>query len=208
MKIKVCGTRDAGNIEELIKLSPDMIGFIFYPCSKRYASGLDKQVVMDIPGNIKKVGVFVNQLLDEVESTSTNYRLDYLQLHGDETPEFCHTLKKKGHKIIKVFGIAEPADFDGIRQYENHVDLFLFDTKSSLHGGTGQKFKWDLLDHYHLPKPFFLSGGISPKDIENLKQAYVKYKPYGIDINSKFETSPGFKDIGKTKDFIKVIKKI
>lgn len=208
MKIKVCGTRDGGNIQELVKLSPDMIGFIFYPGSKRCATGLDRKLVMEIPGSIKKVGVFVNQPLDEVENTGTLYGLDYLQLHGNESPEFCSALKKKGHKIIKAFGISCPADFDGIALHGNHVDLFLFDTKSPQHGGTGKKFKWDLLDHYTLQKPFLLSGGISPADIDTLREANEKYKPYGIDINSKFEISPGFKDIGKTGKFIEAIKKI
>lgn len=207
LKIKVCGMKYPDNIAALSNLKPDYMGFIFYPPSKRFV-GLDfeKQHLSSVKIETKKTAVFVNAHLHEVEEFSNIYGFKTLQLHGNETPEFCATLKEKGFSIIKAFGVDEHFNFEVLKPYLVAVDFFLFDTKTDLHGGSGLTFSWQILDNYKLERPFFLSGGIDLNNIEAALSINNQYF-YGIDINSKFEIEPGLKDIKKVEEIFSKIKK-
>lgn len=194
IKWKVCGLRD--NILEVASLKPDFVGFIFYPKSPRYV-GVSFEMP-DFDGLIKKVGVFVNESEDFVYSTMQQCKLDYAQLHGQESPDFCEELKRKGIKIIKAFQIGERFSFKKLDPYESVTDYFLFDAKTEKYGGSGKTFDWQELKHYDLNKEYFLSGGI---DLENIDEFYDidLSKVYALDVNSKFEIKPGLKDIEMLK---------
>ncbi len=196
MKLKVCGMRDAGNIKALVELKPDFIGFILYDKSPRFAgSQLDVDVAQLIPREIKKVGVFVNASVDYILQNVRKYGLNYAQLHGNETPDFCKSLRTKGVNIIKAFRLDESFIFTQLNNYKPHVDFFLFDAKGDSYGGNGVTFDWSILKKYNNEKPYFLAGGISLENLDELDQ--ITPKPYAIDINSKFETEPAVKDIEK-----------
>jgi phosphoribosylanthranilate isomerase len=206
MKIKVCGMKHPQNINDLTALNPDFIGFIFYEKSPRFVETLH---ATSLPENIKKVGVFVNETAEKILETVQQYGLDVVQLHGAETPDFCKNLKQKLQdvKITKAINIENVLDIEKTKMYDNDCcDYFLFDTKTHLHGGSGQKFEWWMLDWYDSEIPFFLSGGISTGDVEKIKEIHHDLL-YGIDINSKFEIEPGLKDIEKVKTFITHIRK-
>lgn len=189
--------RNSENISELMTLKPDYIGFIFYAQSKRFVTDFPQ---IEIPSSVKKVGVFVNETIDEIIEKTNRYKLDFVQLHGDETSEFCLSLSAKNIKIIKAFSVDENFDFSAIKPFEKHVSLFLFDTKGKNYGGNGIKFNWELLQNYTGKTPFLLSGGISINDAEEIKN--FKHPAFlGIDINSGFELEPGLKNINEIKEF-------
>ncbi|MFZ2431372.1 MAG: phosphoribosylanthranilate isomerase [Lutibacter sp.] len=197
MKIKVCGMRESENISELMTLKPDYVGFIFYDKSKRFVADFPQ---IEIPSTTKKVGVFVNETIEEIGEKVQKYDLDFVQLHGNETPEFCEKLASKSIKIIKAFSVGENFDFSAIKPFEKHVSLFLFDTKGNNYGGNGIKFNWDLLQNYTGKTSFLLSGGISKNDAAEIKK--FKHPAFlGIDINSGFELEPGLKNIKEIKEF-------
>lgn len=201
MKLKVCGMRDADNIREVAKLSPDFMGFIFYPKSKRYVG--EDFVMPEIPAGIKKVGVFVNESVENILAKASKYKLDLVQLHGDESPALTtkvwetFVLGPTRAKVIKAFGIDEQFDFLVLNEYETCCDFFLFDTKTKEYGGSGKKFDAGLLKKYNLDKPFFISGGLDLAVTPHLLSHVPR--PFALDINSKFETEPGLKDISKLK---------
>jgi len=201
LKLKVCGMKVSENIRQLIDIQPHYIGFIFYPKSKRYVGdSLSPEIINSISSNIKKVGVFVNESLDTIEKWAKKYQLDYIQLHGDESTNFCKELNNVGYQLIKAFQVHKDFDFNELEEYKKHCKYFLFDTQTPLYGGSGHKFDWQLLGNYDNEKPFFLSGGIDLEDIE----AIIKIKNlnvHAIDINSKFEIEPGLKNIEKVKKF-------
>ncbi|MEN7551392.1 phosphoribosylanthranilate isomerase [Rapidithrix thailandica] len=199
---KVCGMRDSNNIRALLEESPDFMGFIFFEKSPRNASNkLDRQLLLNFPARTKKVGVFVNESVENILQKVNDYQLDYVQLHGDESPEFCQKLKQQQLKLFKAFGVNEEFDFATLQPYQEAIDYFLFDTKGKNYGGNGIPFDWKKLEEYPLDKPFLLSGGI---DLENIRE--VNHIPSsrlaGIDVNSKFELTPGYKNI----DLIKKLK--
>jgi phosphoribosylanthranilate isomerase len=197
MKIKVCGMRESENISALLALKPDYIGFIFYDKSKRFVAEFTQ---IEIPSSIKKVGVFVNETIEEIIEKVNQHTLDFVQLHGNETSEYCEKLAAKNIKIIKAFSVDENFDFSAIKTFEKHVSLFLFDTKGNNYGGNGIKFNWELLQNYTGKTPFLLSGGISINDAEEIKS--FKHPAFlGIDINSGFELEPGLKNINEIKEF-------
>ncbi len=197
--------RDSQNIQSVAALQPDYLGFIFYAKSPRYAASVDKAVLASLPESIKKVGVFVNESVEQMRKTAEEYGLDVLQLHGGETPLQCLQLSEEGYTIFKVFSIAEAADFEYLEEYEGSCDYFLFDTKTPQHGGSGQKFDWSLLDNYKGETPFFLSGGIDPDDAEAIKN--IQHPKFvAVDINSRFEIEPALKDVEKLKQFFERIK--
>ena len=206
MKIKVCGMRYTSNIEELVRLNPDYIGFIFYPKSKRYiGSQIPDEIQTTIPVYIQKVGVFVDEPFDDLLEKFKTNRLDMVQLHGKELPEYCERLKKLDIPLIKVFSISEDFDFETVTPFEPYCDYYLFDTASELRGGTGLKFNWDKLGQYVGNKSFFLSGGIRPTDTDEIKK--LSYNElHALDINSGFEIEPGLKDIPKLKTFIEEVR--
>ena len=204
LKLKVCGMRDSGNIRQLLKLQPDYMGFIFYEKSKRFVPELDAELLNDFPSETKKVGVFVNASLEEVKGKVDRYGLDLVQLHGDESVEYVGDLFAAGIRVIKVFSVGDSFDFEQLKPYKGLVDFFLFDTKGKERGGNGVTVDWELLKAYDQSVPFFLSGGIDNENIsalESLKGMNI----HAIDVNSKYEISPGLKDIEELKKLKRAI---
>lgn len=205
MKLKICGMKYPENILEVGTLLPDYMGFIFWEKSARYFDG----IIPKLPKSIKKVGVFVDASLEEILNKIEKHDLQAVQLHGNESAEFCELLKKNTSKlidVIKVFPILDTFDFGILNPYEKVCDFFLFDTKGKLPGGNGTTFDWKVLEKYPSTKPFFLSGGIGKEEIEKLVdtlQCNVSLKKlpfYAIDVNSKFEIKPGLKNIELCRD--------
>jgi phosphoribosylanthranilate isomerase len=197
--------RDRDNIRALEKTAIDWMGFIFYPGSLRYIPDEDRMTETILSCSKVKAGVFVNATQEEIEKKAAKYRLDYVQLHGNESPEMCHRLKDAGYKIIKAFPISSASDFHTISAYETCVDYFLFDTKDTGYGGTGRRFNWSLLEAYRGDIPFLLSGGIGAEHLEELS-LFRHPLPAGIDLNSRFEYAPAIKDIDKIERFIQQLK--
>ncbi|PCJ87571.1 MAG: N-(5'-phosphoribosyl)anthranilate isomerase [Flavobacteriales bacterium] len=196
MKIKVCGLRDAENIRQIAELQPDYMGFIFYEKSPRFWGDLlpfDQRLE-----GIKKVGVFVNSTIENIEQKADGFDLDYIQLHGNETAEFCQRLQGKGFKIIKAFQISNDFDFSILKDYKPYCDFFLFDTKTNNYGGSGKQFDWKILENYDNEMPYFLSGGIGLEETEKIK-GLKELTIHAIDVNSKFEIEPGLKEVDKLK---------
>ena len=211
--------RDARNIREVSQLGVDMIGMIFYPKSPRYvemqsshAGIIPDYAKEDI--NIKsskspaRVGVFVDDMVQNIVTRVVNYHLDYVQLHGNEPRTMCENLRltldpdiRPGIKIIKAISVSDALDIQKYKEYVGAVDLFLFDTKCKTVGGSGQQFDWQVLEQYDGEVPFLLSGGIGPEDASRL-QAFHHPKYIGIDLNSRFEIEPGVKDVEKLKGFL------
>lgn len=199
MMIKVCGMRDEHNIRAVEHLDIDWMGFIFYPLSSRYVG----EQLSYLPEKVTRVGVFVNEQPEIVRKRSEQSRLQILQLHGKESPAYCRELKKQGYRVIKAFGIEtdQPFPTENVQRYEGSCDYFLFDTKTPIHGGSGQKFNWELLNDYRGTIPFLISGGLSPGDAEVIK-AFSHPQLMGVDLNSGFETSPAVKDTTLLQTFI------
>lgn len=203
LKIKVCGLTQLTQIQELITMNTDFLGFIFYEKSPRYIlNHLDLRQVSDIEHQ-GKVGVFVNESLEKIIETASMAKLNFIQLHGDESKDFIVELRKKLNpeiRIIKVIRIGNQHLNElrkTINQKQFPIDYLLFDTDSTAFGGTGKTFDWNLLNKIEIPIPYFLSGGISLENIEKL--TILKQKPFALDINSKFEKEPGIKDLEKIK---------
>ena len=211
MKIKVCGMRDAANIQALAGLEPDYMGLIFYAPSKRFVDATNFTLPETLSTQLKVTGVFVNETQDNILQKVRQFPLEAIQLHGDETPDYCRALRLAlndegaGIELIKAFGMNEDFDFGILNDYRDEVDFFLFDTKTPEHGGSGLKFNWRLLEEYTLDKPYFLSGGLTIEDLERVKELEFP-NLYAVDINSKFETEPGIKDIGQVKRAINFIR--
>jgi phosphoribosylanthranilate isomerase len=197
MKIKVCGLRDKDNVEAVAALAPDYMGFISYGASPRYINDMPADILNNLPENIYKTGVFVDESQDTIDKLIADYGFNAIQLHGSESPDFAYSFRSKVI-VLKAFGLNNDFDFEQLYNYANKVDYFLFDTKTDVHGGSGKTFDWHILDNYKLDIPFFLSGGLS---LDNLDEVIAIDHPqfYGVDLNSKFETSPGIKDIEKLK---------
>ena len=219
--IKVCGMRDPDNIravEELLtEFSTAWMGFIFWPPSQRYVSERPAY----LPEHCKRVGVFVDEDIEQVKRIAADYALDFIQLHGHESPEYLRALKgqearDKGQEasvksplsIIKAFSIATAADLAATKPYEGLADYFLFDTKAQLPGGSGQHFDWSVLADYTGATPFLLSGGIGPDDAEALQSTLLREGAgplahcVGIDLNSRFELAPALKDVAALRSFL------
>ena len=223
MKLKVCGLTKMDQIQELISLNTDFLGFIFYEKSPRFLlNHLSLEEILEI-NHQGKVGVFVNETVERIAEISEKAKLNFIQLHGDEDEEFVKKLRlslSKNIKIIKVIRIGNQS-FDElqktINQQPSTVNYLLFDTDSKAFGGTGKTFDWQILNEIEIPIPYFLSGGISLENIKNL-QNFVKVNmrenktltklntPFALDINSKFETEPGIKNLEKIKTFKSLLK--
>lgn len=199
MLIKVCGLIQQKNIHALSRCSVDMMGLNFYALSDRFL----KIEQVRIPKDILKVGVFVNAPIEDILEKTVKYALDFVQLHGDETPEFCIDLQRYV-KVIKVFRIDNFFDWRILEKFYC-CNMFLFDTQSPQYGGSGKKFDWTILNSKDIPVPWLLSGGIDEDDVGNiLKIDSIKF--VGVDINSRFETSVGIKDVEKVSTFCKKLK--
>ena len=211
-QLKVCGLTQLSQIQELISLNTDFLGFIFYEKSPRFVlNHLSLEEISEI-NHQGKVGVFVNETVEKISEISEKAKLNFIQLHGDEDEEFVKKLRlslSKNIKIIKVIRIGNQS-FDElqktINQQPSTVNYLLFDTDSKTFGGTGKTFDWQILNEIEIPIPYFLSGGIS---LENIHQrSTINHQPLALDINSKFETEPGSKDLEKIKNFTQIVKKI
>lgn len=199
MKLKICGLNNRENISELLEEKPDYLGFIFYAPSPRFGGNLDPVFVNNISG-VKKVGVFVNESEIKILDVVARYGLDYVQLHGDESPEFC-ALISGSVPVIKAFRVDDEFDMKSVQKYHGASSYFLFDSKTPSYGGSGQTFNHSKLEENNIPEKYFLSGGLSPENISG-----IKTKAHALDINSKFEASPGIKDIQKIKSLIKQLR--
>lgn len=205
----MCGNTKISQLKSLDNAGIDYAGFIFYDGSPRFAGDkLNENEVLDTKVSIEKIGVFVNETRDEILRKVDAYGLNAVQLHGDETPEFCKQISDHV-RVIKAFRINDSQnDIDWmVREYFEVCDYYLFDKKSrAVYGGTGEKFDWSLLKKATIGKEFFLSGGISISDIPELKNFDHPFF-YGVDINSHFEKSPGIKDMDLIRKFIEEMKK-
>ena len=204
MKIKICGLKHPDNIKAIAALAPDYMGFICYAPSPRYATDLQTETLVDVAETIYKTAVFVNEDAETIAKLIDTYNFDAIQLHGNEDPEFCNPFRDKV-TVIKAFGVDKDFDFERLNEFAGSVDYFLFDTKTDKHGGSGLAFNWSLLNKYKLDIPFFLSGGLS---LENLEEVRLIEHPqfYGVDLNSRFEIEPGLKDINKLKKAFDILR--
>lgn len=198
--------RDVQNIKEISALGPDMLGYIFHPGSVRYVGDIpDPSIFRQAGEGILTTGVFVNAQVENILELARLHSLGQIQLHGREGTGACRILRDAGYIVVKAFALKSDFDFTTLADYIPACDYFLFDTPAEQHGGSGLKFKWDLLENYPYGKPFFLSGGIGPDDAGKIRDLNHPAL-YAIDINSRFELSPGIKDIRKVKSFISKIK--
>jgi phosphoribosylanthranilate isomerase len=207
MKLKICGMKYQENIEAVAALKPDYLGFIFYENSPRNFEG----EIPTIPSTIKKVGVFVDASIDFIKEKVKQYDFKAIQLHGNETPQFCQdlqgfkNLESLDIELWKVFSIKDQFDFNRLQPYEDIVDYFLFDTKGKEKGGNGYTFDWSVLKGYPSSTPFILSGGIGLDETQAIlsfqKSPESQYL-HAIDVNSKFESEPGVKSAEKLKKMI------
>ena len=200
--IKVCGMTNGENIRQTEELGVDFIGFIFYPRSPRFLFEMPTY----LPVRSQRIGVFVNESKDNILMYADRFGLDYIQLHGNESPEFCHNLQAAGMKLIKAFSIATPRDLSSVPAYEGLCQYYLFDTKTPQYGGSGNQFDWTLLNRYTGNTPFLLSGGINQYSAAAIRNFHHP-RLAGVDINSRFESSPGLKDIGRIQTFISELRR-
>lgn len=206
MKVKVCGMRDSENIRQLSGLDIDYMGLIFYPASPRYVAERPAFLPAASCG-IKLTGVFVDATLEEITEKAESYSLAAVQLHGSESPDFCLKVKAEtGGEVIKALHVSSAADIEAGKTYAGCCDFLLLDTACSGYGGSGTRFDWSMLDAYDLDVPFLLSGGIDLSYAGSI--ASIKHPSMaGVDINSRFETAPGIKDMEMIRKFIDMIKK-
>lgn len=206
-KVKICGITTLEDARFLAGAMADYLGFIFYPGSPRFVEPAKAGAIINWIEGPQKVGVFVNQPLDDVNRISTQTGIDLVQLHGNESPEYCNLIDIP---VIKAVHIENDSTVDSIErvisEYESSVDYLLFDTKTdSLWGGTGQTFDWNLLDELTTEIPLFFSGGLNHQNIE---KAIDRFKPYAVDLSSSLEESPGLKDFDKIEQFFDVMRNI
>lgn len=191
---------DSQNIRDVLKkVAPDYMGFIFYEKSPRNAEGiLDETLLACFPPETKKTGVFVNADLNFILGKVKTFGLQAVQLHGNESPEFCNQLMIKGLEVIKVFSVEKTFDMSILKSYDRVADYYLFDTKGKKHGGNGEKFNWEILKDEAINKPFFLSGGVDIDDLSAIKELQLQNpKLYALDVNSRFEFSAGLKNVDR-----------
>jgi phosphoribosylanthranilate isomerase len=213
IRVKVCGMTSAEQVTALDEMGVEFAGFIFYPNSPRYVQKQMKfEDIKRIKGKgINKVGVFVNAPVDDVLRAVDECGLYLVQLHGDETPKYCEKIADYV-TVVKAFRLREEENvLWKIKDYRDIADMFLFDTEGAGYGGTGKKFNWEVLKGLNIAKPFFLSGGIGPDDVDAIAafaKDTVAKDLFSLDINSKFETVPGIKNMHLINSFIDSIKQI
>lgn len=201
MRIKICGLSHPDNIRSLIPLAPDYMGFIFYKHSPRDVSAFFKELPFDeIPEEISKVAVCVDMPMDECVDLVFDGGFDAVQLHGNEFPDYCQKLKEVA-KVIKSFSVTDKLP-EGLKEYADACDYFLFDASGPLKGGNGKAFNHSLLEAYQETLPFFLAGGIGPSHTSFFNEAALPFL-HALDLNSGFESSPGVKDVNRISEFLK-----
>ena len=205
VKVKICGITELQDALKAHELGADFVGFIFFEKSPRKIEPKEARLIIeDLPEGLLKVGLFLNQDFHTVKTIAEGCRLDLLQLHGDEEPDYCGRLRRD-FKIIKSFKVKGLSGIDGVDTYKDSLDYYLFDTYAEgIPGGTGRSFNWDILKGRPFKKPIFLAGGLTPK---NVAEAIGKVVPYAVDVASGVEKSPGKKDYGLLKEFIDNAKK-
>ncbi len=205
MRVKVCGITQEEQLLKLPETGATFAGLIFYPKSPRYVLRQMTTSQIKKENNVNKVGVFVNASVEEVLHMVDECRLHMVQLHGDETPRYCEKIADY-ISVVKAFRISDSDNIGWrIKDYMEVCDMFMFDTEGAGYGGTGKKFDWGKLHDVAVGKPYFLSGGIEPADVEKLKSFSLLPEAKGlfaIDINSRFEILPGVKDMERIKKFI------
>ncbi len=200
--------RDSANVTAVAALRPDYLGFIFYPKSKRYFLDAAKPADLSLlPSSIQKVGVFVDENPEKVLEISKKYKLNILQLHGNESPETCAYFKTQGFGVWKALAVEHSIPQEYLHKYTGSVDCFLLDTKTPQHGGSGLPFDWSILKTYPSDTPFMLAGGISLDNIAQAKKYLDGLPAMGLDLNSKFETEPGIKNVLSLKQAFEIIRK-
>ena len=205
MIIKVCGMQNADNIKDVDNIAEvNWMGFIFHPGSSRYVD----HVPSYLPRYSKRVGVFVNDDKINIVRMVREFELEYIQLHGDESPEYINELRdiipNDNIKFIKTVQISSNEDIASSYRYEGLVDYFLFETKTESYGGSGKQFDWNIISEYKGSTPFLITGGIGPDDAKRIKS--FRHPLFaGIDINSRFEISPALKDVEMIRRFIKQV---
>ena len=204
IKIKICGITNKSDAIAAAGLGIDMMGFVFYNGSKRYVEPkIARDIANELPPYMVKVGVFVDEGKEKVSEIAQTCLLDMLQFHGDESPEYCANFKES-YKIIKAFRIKDKGSLKGINDY--NADFYMLDAYSSKEkGGTGEKFDWKIIENFEFLKPIILSGGLAP---DNVRDAIEKLSPYGVDVSSGVEISPGKKDVNLMKKFVENVRKI
>ncbi len=211
MRVKVCGITEAVQAQQVTEAGADFVGFIFYPPSSRYVLNRMQTDEIKKLRNMNKVGVFVNADVNEVLKTVDACGLYLVQLHGNESPRYCEKISQY-ITVVKAFRVSEGDNILWkIKDYYDVADLFMFDTEGASYGGTGKKFDWQKLMEINIGKPFFLSGGIAPGDvgaIQQFEQHAGAKDLFALDINSRFETSPGVKDVQRVKTFISDVKQV
>lgn len=193
VKVKICGITNLEDAAAAVDMGADLVGFNFYPKSKRYITPDEAIVIIDkLPTFVDIAGVFVNATAEHIKEVSEQCFLNWIQLHGDETPDFCDSVFCPGAKTIKAIRVKSATDIEKAQQY--YTDAILFDAfDSQSYGGTGKSFDWDMIDHIH--KRVFLAGGITPQNAARAVEVGV----YGIDACSGIEKEPGKKDHEKMR---------
>lgn len=206
IRLKVCGLTLPDNLRAVAALRPDFVGFIFHPKSRRcVGDALTRDTLSELPADIKKVGVFVDEDPTAIQARVTTLGLDAVQLHGHETPATCAALRAAGIAVIKAFAAGERFDFATLKPYVGSVDYFLFDTAGPQPGGNGTTFDWLLLEQYNLPVPYFLAGGLDLPHAAALRNLRLPGL-FALDLNSRFETAPGVKDAERLEQFFNEIR--
>ena len=207
-KIKICGMRYLPNVKEILSFQPDYLGFIFYVGSKRFTAAheMDRIIKLDF-GDTERVGVFVNEELEVIQEFASRNYFSTIQLHGDESPEFCLTLKSQGLTVIKAINVGEDFQEEELKPYQGKVDYFLFDTKGKYRGGNGWKFDWSILQNMEHQTPFFLSGGLKPEDVEEAWSLNIP-EMVALDFNSQLEVKPGIKHVQEVASLFEEVNKI
>ncbi|MBR4214659.1 MAG: phosphoribosylanthranilate isomerase [Bacteroidales bacterium] len=203
MLIKICGLRD--NFSDVAALNPDFAGLIFYPKSPRFVESIHDERLKPKLAGVKKVGVFVNADTNYILCKVSEYHLDLVQLHGNESSDFCAEIRRIV-PVVKAFGISSESDLQTADEYSQYVDYLLFDTKTKGYGGSGVKFDWQILHNAGIKQKFLLSGGISLDDLEDIKALRIN-NLVGVDLNSRFEDAPGLKNIEKLQQALNILRK-
>ncbi len=200
VRVKVCGIMNSDDAFCAADLGADALGFIFYKGSKRYIDPRDaRTIISSLPPFVTPVGVFVNQDADVIKEAVETSGVDTVQLHGDETPEFCALLP---YKLIKAVRVKDTVNTEEVELYP--VLAILFDKHTDeLYGGTGTSFDWGVLKGIAISKKVILSGGLTP---ENVSRAIETVRPYGVDVSTGVEDSPGKKNHMKMRKFIEAVK--
>jgi phosphoribosylanthranilate isomerase len=204
MELKVCGITQSEQLLALQEIGVDYAGLIFYGGSPRFigAHNLEASILNQKEINIKRIGVFVNAKEDEILKAVDDWKLEMVQLHGEESPVFCEKISNHV-KTIKAFRVKEEESLAyKVAPYENAVEYYLFDAMGKQYGGTGNKFDWKVIAEANIQKPFFLSGGLGPDDVADI-QAFSQSNSncFAIDVNSRFEVKPGVKNIEIVRTF-------